>query len=441
MRFPVILCAAVIAAITLFSAGLHADLDGSHVLPLDHEVIQYTKAPVDDAVTKLEKRIAGGKAGLDYDPAFGHLRSLLKQLNILESSQVLVFTKTSFQAPRISPRTPRAIYFNDDVAVGFVKTGEVLEIAAADPRQGIIFYTLDQEQKKTPRFDRQDQCLQCHAAGSTLGVPGLVVRSVYPDHSGMPVFRAGSFITDHRSPLNERWGGWYVTGIHGEQVHMGNAVVADKDRPELFDKSKGTNIEDLKPFFDTGAYPTPHSDIVALMMLEHQTRMRNLITRLGWETRLAVAQQEVMNKALGEAPGTPSESATRRINNAVEELVRYMLFTNEAPLTAEIRGTSKYATEYAELGPKDDKRRSLRQFDLKTRMMKYPCSPLIYSAAFDALPEFAKARVYERLWQVLSGADHSKPFDGLSAADRAAVRGILLATKSGLPEYWRQDSR
>jgi hypothetical protein len=217
---------------------------------------------------------------------------------------------------------------------------------------------------------------------------------------------------------------------------MGNTLVDDKDHPELFDKSKGTNTTDLKPFFDTGGYLTPHSDVVALMMLEHQTRMRNLLIRVGWETRLAVAQQDVMNKALGDAPGTLGDSANRRINNAVEELVRYMLFADETPLKSEIRGTSKFTEEYAQLGPKDSRGRSLREFDLKTRLLKYPCSPLIYSRAFDSLPEIAKLRVYQRLWDVLSGTETSSRFARLSSADRTAIREILIATKKGLPAYW-----
>src|SRR4051794_25551107 len=169
-----------------------AGLEGSHVLPADHEAILYSKAPLDDVVTQLQSKVASGGVKLEYDPTFGYLPAVLKQLNVPTSSQVLVFSKTSFQAPRISPRVPRALYFNDEVSVGFVRGGDVVELAAADPKQGIVFYTLDQEKTSKPRFDRQDQCLQCHASGGTLGVPGLVVRSVFPDRTGMPVFQAGS---------------------------------------------------------------------------------------------------------------------------------------------------------------------------------------------------------------------------------------------------------
>ena len=409
-----------------------AGLDGSHVLPMDHEAILYSKSPVDDVVSRLQRKVASGEVTLDYDSTFGYLPSVLKHLQVPMSSQVLVFSKTSFQAPKISPRMPRALYFNDEVSVGFVRGGDVLELAAVDPKQGIVFHILDQEKTAKPQFDRQDQCLQCHASGGTLGVPGLVVRSVFPDRTGMPVFQAGSFITDHRSPLTERWGGWYVTGSHGEQRHMGNSFLSDQRNPEGFDRTSGANVSDLAGRIDTGAYLTPHSDIVALMLLEHQTRMQNLITRVGWETRMALHEREGMNKALGEPAGTMTESTVRRINSAVEELVRYMLFVEEAPLNGEVRGTSSFAEEYAKAGVRDKKGRSLRDLDLKTRLLRYPCSPLIYSRAFQELPERAKTQAYLRLRQVLSGEDKGPAFAKLSAADRKALCEILGDT---LPEF------
>src|SRR2546423_11292186 len=206
-------------------------------------------------------------------------------------------SKTSFQASRISPRIPRALYFNDRVAVGWVRGGDVVEIASVDPRQGVVFYTLDQERSASPQIVRRDECLQCHAAGSTLGVPGFLVRSVYPNSSGMPLFHAGSFITDHRSPLSQRWGGWYVTGTHGSQTHMGNMVYEDAGTPTPA-TAQGGNVTDLAGRIDTGAYLSPHSDIVALMTLEHQSRMQNLITRVSYETRMALNSQKAINEAL-----------------------------------------------------------------------------------------------------------------------------------------------
>lgn len=407
----------------------YAGLDGSYVLPLDHDAIEYSKRPVTDRVSKLRQRIRSGEVKLPFDPDFGYLPGVLDALGVPVSSQVLVFSKTSFQASRIGPRTPRALYFSDDVTIGYVRGGDVLEFTAQDPEQGTIFYTLDQEKTGEPMLTRRDECLQCHASGATLGVPGLMVRSVVPDRSGMPVFQAGTFISDHRSPLSQRWGGWYVTGTHAGKTHMGNAVSENKDKADGF--TGVSNLKDLTGRIDTGAYLSPHSDIVALMVLEHQTRMQNLLTRVGWETRMALLNNHAMNVALKQPPDTLSESTRRRINNAAEELVKYMLFTDEVPLEGEIRGASGFAEAYSKQGPRDSRGRSLYQLDLRTRLLKYPCSPLIYSAAFDQLPEVARNRVRERMLQILNGDPAADNLQRLSAADRKSIREILHATKPG----------
>jgi len=292
LRSPLVKLVLAAASIGLVLAGLSS----SYLLPLDHEAIQYGKAPVNDAIARLQRRIDSGEIKLQADETFGYLRSVLRALNVAESSQVLVFSKTSFQAPRIAPRTPRALYFNDHLAVGFVRTGDVLEFASLDPKLGVVFYTLDQEPSAHPRFERRDTCLQCHQSGGTLGVPGLMVRSVFPDSTGMPLFHAGTFITDHRSPLKERWGGWYVTGTSGSQTHMGNAVVEDRNQPDRLQTDDTQNLSDLHGKIDAGAYMTPHSDIVALMTLEHQTQMVNLIIRVGWEARLALFDNAAFGK-------------------------------------------------------------------------------------------------------------------------------------------------
>ena len=202
-------------------------------------------------------------------------------------------------------------------------SSDLLEFASVDPKLGVIFYTLNQRKVAKPHFDRRDSaCLQCHdAGGPTLGVPGLTVRSVYPDPSGMPVFQAGDFLTDHRSPLKERWGGWYVTGTHGEMTHMGNSVVRDRDHPENLEGAAGLNITDLSRKFDTGAYLTPHSDIVALLTLEHQARMTNLITRVGYETEITIECHVAYNPAYHQPDAEYSDVARNSIDSAVEQLV------------------------------------------------------------------------------------------------------------------------
>lgn len=429
-------CAVTLGAAVALAFGA---LDGSFLLPLDHPAIQYEKRALHDAVTQLAQRLDSGEVKLDYDPKTGYLPALLKLLQIPVSSQVLVFSKTSFQSPRISPRIPRALYYNDRSAVGYVRTGDVLELTSVDPQAGVVFYTLDVERTAHPVLvHRTGDCLQCHVSGGTLGIPGMMVRSVFPGRDGMPLFQAGSFVSDHRSPLRQRWGGWYVTGTSGSQDHMGNVVVEDVENPESI-VGKGTNIVDLQWRVNSGAYLSPGSDIVSLMVLEHQTRMTNLIVRVNYETRMAMYEQTAMNTAFHEPAGQMSASIKRRIENASEELLKYMLFTDETVLSDEIKGSSTYASDFVARGPRDRKGRSLRDLDMKHRMFRYPCSYLIYSEAFDGLPDEAKGYIYRRLFEVLSGQDRSKQYATLAPADRQNIIAILLDTKKGLPAYWRES--
>ena len=83
---------------------------------------------------------------------------------------------------------------------------------------------------------------------------------------------------------------------------MGNAFVRDRNKPGEIGRM-GTKPHRSVGHFDTAAYLTPHSDIVALMALEHQSHMTNLLTRVGWETRLAVHDSAAINKALERPEG------------------------------------------------------------------------------------------------------------------------------------------
>jgi hypothetical protein len=401
---------------------------------------EFDADPINYSTTQPANRLPQLCKKLNHTEAHGYLPSLLSKLDVPLSSQVLVFSKTSFQRERIAPATPRAIYFNDDTYVGYCQDGNVIEIAQSDPNLGSVFYTLDQHERKTPILSRQtDNCLQCHASAMTHQIPGLMVRSVFPDKTGLPIFRAGTFVTTHESPLKERWGGWYVTGKHGEQKHLGNQLWEDQDNgpTPLARGISPLNVESLNDRLDTSAYLTPHSDIVALMVLEHQAEMHNLITRANFQTRVALRDERTMNEALERPPGTRSDSTLSRIKGACEPLVKYMLFCNEAKLAQPIEGTSTFAADFAARGPKDSRGRSLRDLDLKTRLLRYPCSYLIYSKAFEGLPAEAKEYIYSRLFGILSGGDKSSEFAHLSSEDRAAILGILRQTKNDLPADWK----
>ncbi len=282
---------------------------------------------------------------------------------------------------RIEPASPRTLFFNDSVFVGYVRGG-FIEVASQDSRGNMNFYSLDQRpwvhaERAEPFFARRKDCLNCHASGT-------LVRSVFTRPDGVPLQQPAGYDTDQRTPFDKLWGGWYVTGNSGSAHHMGSPI-----------------------HFDTTRYLTPYSDIVALMVFEHQTRMMNLITRIG-------------------QPGAD-------LTAAAKDLVDNLLFLDAAPLPDRIEGTSGFTEKFSALGPRDRKGRSLRQFDLQTRLMRYPCSYMIFTAAFDGLPAPAKEAVYQRMWLDLSGRVAAPR---LSPEDREAIVEILRDTKPDLPVYF-----
>jgi hypothetical protein len=228
--------------------------------------------------------------------------------------------------------------------------------------------------------------------------------STHPRRSDRDYANGG--VVDHRTPLAERWSGWYVTGRRVPAEHMGNVEliqpVPRKGPPPV--------LSSVKEQFDTSGYLRDTSDIVALMMLEHQTHATNLITRLNWEARL----------------GAPA-----RVREAVDELVDYFLFVDEAPLPEPIEGTSGFAEAFAGRGPRDTRGRSLRDLELERRLMRYPLSYLIYSPMFEALPESVAAAVATRIEAVLAGRETDRKYAHLTTEDRRAIREILQDTKPG----------
>ena len=395
----------------------HAQFSDSFVVSRDVPAIAYSTTPETNKVTELNERIRDGRVRLTFDDRSGYLQSVLDALKVPVESQVTTFAKNSFQAELISRQNPRAVFFGDDVAVGWVRGADMLEIAAHDPKQGGIFYTLDQKQAAAPELKRSDNCLACHLSWDTLGVPGFFLMSTLTVPDDVHTYASG-FSSDHRRNFDERWGGWYVTGNVGSLVHMGNVPVSATSTPA---RAEARALKSLDEGFDAAGFPARTSDVVALMVLEHQAHMMNLITRTGWEARLA-------------QNGDAKQAA--RVDEAAVDLVDYLLFVYEAPLTSRVRGTSGFAEKFAARGPADEQGRSLRQLDLDRRLLKYPCSYLIYSDAFDAMPALAKNAVYRRMWRVLSGQEKGKPYSAIALADRKAIVEILRATKKDLPDYF-----
>lgn len=397
--------------------------------------ISYSRTTPSNRVSRLQDRLDRGELMLKYDERTGYLPSLLQALETPADSQMLVYSKTSLQRHRITPKTPRAIYFSDDVYVGFCRSGDVLEISAADPQLGAVFYTLNQDEDEKPVFQRQtDNCLLCHGGSQTSQIPGHLVRSVFVDEIGMPLLASGSVRVDQTTPIEKRWGGWYVTGKHGATKHQGNLIIRGRQVPEEVDNSQGQNVIDLTSRFDTTAYVVDSSDIVALMVFEHQAMAHNLITRLNFTTKQALAYQDAVNRELKQPPGTRWDSTNTRIRSATDALLKCLLFSGEASIEHPISGANSFAENFEKRGLRDKQGRSLRQFDLSRRMFKYPCSYLMGSEAVAALPEEARRSLRTRLGEVLTGADSSKDFAHLSSEDRVAILEILHET---LPETLR----
>ena len=394
---------------------------------MDHPAVAYTSGPVHNAVADLTDQLDRGALTLPFDPVSGYLRPLLDALRIPIDSQTLVFSRGSMQARQITPANPRAVYFNDTVAVGWVRGADVLEVAAHDARQGVVFYTLEQKAASSPRLERNNRCLECHLTWDTLGVPGFQVLSTF-QMSDDPNAYASGLVSDHRTPLDDRWGGWYVTGQPGTSQHRGNVPVvvpaSDLQRP----RRAAPPLPSLAGRFDMRGFPSEHSDVVALMVLEHQSRMANLLTRVGWETRVAVQPAPMLSR-----PSATSSQLPARVLEAINDLVDYLLFVDEAALPARVTGSSGFTQRFSAIGPKDSRGRSLRQLDLTRRLFRYPCSYMIYTPAFDSLMPEARQAIYQRVWAILSGAERDRRYDRLSATDRQAIAEILRDTKPDLP--------
>ncbi|MEQ9407200.1 MAG: hypothetical protein RIK87_05715 [Fuerstiella sp.] len=434
----------VVAAITLLVLTAVPVSVVRAVDEFDKPPISYRDSTASNCCSQLQQRLADGTQKLRFDADSGYLRSLLTALDVPVESQMLVFSKTSLQQRRIAPETPRAIYFNDCVYIGYCQSGDVLELSAVDPELGAVFYTLDQQPSETPQLERRnDNCMVCHSSSRTGGIPGHVVRSLFVDEDGHPLYSAGSRMVDHTTPIADRWGGWYVTGTHGEQTHVGNLIVTGRRVSEPVENAEGQNVKDLTSRLSVDRYLSAYSDIVALMVLEHQTMVHNRITKASFATRQAFHYEKTMNEILGYGEDNRLDSTQRRIATASDDLIEALLLVDEARLTAPIRGTSGFAEVFAKAGRPDSQGRSLRDLDLNRRMFRYPCSYLIYSEAFDALPQATRDYIWQKLWQILSGEDQSDTFAHLSKQDRRAIIEILCDTKPGLPEYWKvpQDAQ
>lgn len=406
----------------------------------EYPVIGYSGKPVNNRIARLQKRIERGEVHLQYQAPRGYLDSLLKALQIDTSSQILVFSKTSLQVEWIKADTPRAIYFNDDTFVAWVQGSGLLEMVSFDGSLGPVFYTLDNHGATSPGFDREVlRCLACHDKFSLAGggVPLLLIASSPVDVNGLLLGNSISIPVSDETPIAQRWAGWYVTGESDQQPHLGNLLVHSEKEFPRGATFKAHNTDSLEGLLDTTPYPTAKSDVVALLVMEHETTVYNLMTRVNFKARTLLSRESPGNESSD--PWDSLQPQTRQaIRRMAEPLVQAMLFANAAPIAGRIRGSAGFDTQFESLGPRDPLGRSLRDLQLQGRLFKYPLSYLVYSDAFDALPLCARQFIYRRFAEILEGRDQSAAFAHLSPQDRSAVAQILAATKPDFASLARQ---
>ena len=371
----------------------------------------YWKRPLHDPFTKFIGEVEAGRVKLDGSGELPYLRSLLKALNVPVSSQMLVFSNTSLQLRLISPRNPRALFFNEDVYIGFIPGGRI-EIVSLDPQAGGIFYIFDIPRDGGPfRAERSDRCMNCHAKEETFYVPGLFIKSVVPLATGgnLQAFRQGQ--SGHAIPFAERFGGWYVTGKHGIAEHWGNALGRNSQEGVL----QKLPLEPGKSF-DYARYPVASSDILPQLLHEHQTGFVNRVLEATYKAR--------------EVGAKPSPADSAALDEKARALVRYILFADEVPLPG-VDGDAAFKADFQKANASP-----LREFDLKTRLFKNRCSYMIQGAVFTAMPREMKLRVYRQLALALGEVQPDKAFAYLPVQEKRTIRAVLRATMKDAPAGW-----
>ena len=384
-------------------------------------VMNYGSDELKDTVSELQAKIDSGEVSLQFNPIRGYLDAALEALDISPASQLLVFSRTSLQQPLISPQTPRAIYFNEDVYVAWVQQSGLLEIASMDPNLGPVFFTLNQIESQKPQFNREFRtCLRCHDSLSLTGggTPRFMMSSNYTGVAGQLVSHEGSIMTDSRTPISSRWGGWYVTGFHGDQRHLGNVLIQTAADISDENLARMGNRESLSALVEIESYITPYSDVVALLVVEHQIEVQNKIARTNFYARTLLDEKDQLEE----------NEVVRGLEILGQELLHSLFMVGQPPLTDAIEGTSGFKEAFEEKGRKDAVGRSLWDLDMERRLFKYPLSYLIYSNAYAGLPTQIKEIVETRIEEILSDDNKEETYSHLSSDDKQAIRAIISAT-------------
>lgn len=440
------------ALVVLAAGGMAAAADNDRLranvrYDQEYPVIAYSSAATKNRVWRMQQQLNSGELKLAWEPKFGYLRSLLKALDIDADTQTLVFSRTSLQIEHIDARTPRAVYFNDDTYVGYVHDTPLIELTVIDSEKGAVFYAFDNRQSFTTiSVEREGgRCLSCHDTYSMMGggVPRVMVMSAPVDVAADTRTYSSADEIDDRTPVSQRWGGWYVTGRTGTQSHFGNLPLREERAGERLRELQGKRMDlaDLGNYIDTTSWPTAQSDVVALLVLEHQTSLQNIITRINYKVRTVMSRDHDASVVTPRTWNEVNPADQKRVQAMIEPLVRALFFDKAATYEHRIEGSNGFAKRFANLGPKDSKGRSLRELDLDKRLMRYPLSYQIYSEQFDALPQIAVDYVHSRIADVLLGKDTTGISARIPAAERKAIAEILIDTKPAMAALLQPAAR
>jgi hypothetical protein len=384
---------------------------------LDSEPHRYFQRTAADRFSRRIPELAAGRLPLDRSSERAFLKSLLRALDIPESSQLLVFSNTSLQLSLINPDNPRALYFSDDLYLGYVPGGKI-EVATIDAELGAVFYIFD-----IPRSDsrvvveRARRCMNCHANEDTLKIPGLSVKSVAPGPGGgsLDTFHPGQ--SGHTQPLAERFGGWYVTGTGGFDGHWGNRM------GRLYQGELSATPLEPGTRFSFERYPVATSDLLAHLLHEHQVGGVNRLIRAQYRFR------ELRHRNGGSVP----QALPPDLETELADLLSYLLFAQEAPLPASgIPGNPAFREGFARNRKAVDGH-SLKDLDLQTRLLRFRCSYLIHTPLFEGLDADLRRRILRDLDHALSPGKRNAASRHLSDSEAAVIRTILRATVPGFP--------
>ena len=368
--------------ILVISILLNAGFSTNVTLPKFHESPHdYWNAKRKDPFTKIIPLLHNGQIKLDHSSELNFLKSLLKELNIPESSQLQLFSTTSLQLGLINPSNPRSLYFNESIYIGYIPGGKI-EVISIDPEHGAVFYIFKVPSKKQPlTITPTKRCMNCHADRELSGIPGLIIKSVLPGVNGgsLDSYRTGQ--PGHDVPYKDRFGGWYITDLLDPADHSNvlgfykNGTIEKKNVLALQKKS-------------THLFPNSNSEVLTHLIFDHQAGFVNRAIKSNYLLRLTQLPDNLDEHQLN-------------FKKSISDLVKYSLFDKEPNLSLKINQNSHFKTDFLITPHKLKTGESLRELDLKTRLFKYRCSFMLFSDFFKNNPPEIKKVVYKEIKQNL----------------------------------------